>query len=185
VGCDVYGADVELEAACIRLEALGEETASEAAASCDRLPAPRNVSCRAAWVYSKSDRPEADRAELLDTCDGSPDCQFGVLDARPAGTYSLEVEECVSRVGRFASDCAGHAAQRLLLRNPSDAELRTAALLPHGDRLAGMVPSYLACSGRSTCPDLGPWTQVCVETMRHQGQLPCSNVLPARPPPSP
>ena len=178
----MYGADVELEAACIRLEALGEETASEAAASCDRLPAPWNVSCRAAWVYPRSDRPGADRAGLLDMCAGSPDCQFGVLDAHPAGTYALEVGECVSRVGPFAADCAGHSAQRLLRRNPSDAELRAAALLAHGDRLAGMVPGYLACSGRSTCPDLGPWTHVCAETMKRQGPLPCANVSPARPP---
>lgn len=176
---------MELYAACTRLEALGEEHADAAKVICDRLPAPRNVQCRAAWVYSRSDHPEADRAELLDTCAGSPDCLFGVLDARPAGTYAAEVEECVASAGRFAADCAGHAAQRLLLRDPSDDELRAAALLPHGDRLAGMVPGYLACSGRTTCPDLGPHTDVCVETMKRHGSMPCANATPPRPPGGP
>lgn len=181
----MYATDVELYAACTRLEALGEVHATAATEICDRLPAPRNVSCRAAWVYSRSDHPDADRAELLDACAGSADCQFNVLDARPAGTYAAEVEECLARAGRFAADCTGHAAQRLLARSPSDDDLHAAALLPHGDRLAGMVPGYLACSGRSTCPDLGPWTQVCVNTMKRHGAMPCANVTPARPPARP
>jgi hypothetical protein len=185
VGCDVYVGDIDLAAACVRLEALQQETPRGAERTCDRLPPPRNVQCRTEWVASMSDHPYLDRDELLSMCAGAPDCRFGVLDARPAGTYAAEAQECVALTGQFAPDCVGHAAQRLLRRTPDDQTLRAAAALPHGERLAGMVPGYLACTGRTVCPDLGRWTHVCTSTLASQPALACANTPPTAPPPGP
>ncbi len=183
VGCDVYAKDLDLLAACVRLEALNEDQAPKAQAACDELPPPRNIQCRSEWVATRSDHQAADRAALLEMCGGAPDCQFGVLDALPAGTYPAEVNDCTSLAGPFEADCIGHAAQRFLKTNPTDALLAEAVLLPHGERLAGMVPGYLACSGRTTCPDLGPVTAFCVNTMARQPTLGCANTSPEGPAP--
>lgn len=173
-GCEAYVGDPDLEAACVSGAALGVPELDRARTMCDSLPPPRNVGCRSKWVFARVSHQENSRERLLVMCGGAPDCVFAVFDAYPRGDYAEQVAECRD-TGRFEADCVGHAAQRLLATSPTDEQLRAAAALPFGERLAGMLPGYLACTGRTVCPDLGPVTSVCEATRRRQPDLACAH----------
>ena len=159
--CTMYSRNEELLAACVTRNVVEVKDQSTADAMCASLTKVGADACRTRWVSEASKNLSFQGGDLLQMCAGVSDCAFIVLESRVAATYEEQVQRCTYWAGEFAADCVGHAAQRLLNSAPSDDVLRAAALGAHGERIAGMIPGYLKCSGRTACPDLGPLTSVC------------------------
>lgn len=163
--CDAYAAEPDVLAVCVSRRAPDHHDRAKAAAWCDQLPSPARVSCRAGWVQVAATQPQAypaSRDELLAFCDGATDCAFYVLDQRVEGDARAQIEACAAHTGRMAGDCAGHAVERFLRTRPTDDDLRAVLAGPLPDVLARKIPTYLACTGRTACPDLGAATARCV-----------------------
>lgn len=165
--CAPYAANESLRAACVTRVVLDVTDQAAATALCDTLPPDANAACRTRWVSEASKNAALEGGDLLQACNGVPDCAFVVLESRIAPTYEEQVLRCDYWAGKYAADCVGHAAQRLLNTHPDDDTLRAAAMGIHGERIAGMIPGYLRCSGRQTCPDLGPMTATCEASNAH------------------
>lgn len=162
--CDAYSSEPDVYAVCVSRSVTQQADIQQAAQLCDSLPAPANVSCRAGWVQVAATQPQAylaSRNELLEFCAGSTDCAFYVLDQRVEGTALEQVQACADLTGRMAGDCAGHAVERFLRTRPDDDALRAVLAGPLSDVLARKIPAYLACSGRTICPELGTASARC------------------------
>lgn len=162
--CDGYSSEPDVYAVCVSRTVTQQRDLHAAAQACDSLPAPASVSCRAGWVQVAATQPQAypaSRNELLEFCAGSTDCAFYVLDQRVDGTALEQIQACSDRTGRMAGDCAGHAVERFLRTRPDDDALRAVLAGPLSDVLARKIPTYLACSGRTVCPDLGAASARC------------------------
>jgi len=165
--CALYSQNDELLAACVTRNVVEVKDLATADAMCASLTQLGADACRTRWVSEASKNMSFQGGDLLQMCAGVADCSFIVLESRVAATYEEQVQRCTYWAGEFAADCVGHAAQRLLNSAPTDDVLRSAALGPHGERIAGMIPGYLKCSGRTACPDLGPQTAVCEASLAH------------------
>ena len=165
--CALYSQNDELLAACVTRNVVEVKDLATADAMCASLSKVGADACRTRWVSEASKNLAFQGGDLLQMCAGVADCSFIVLESRVAATYEEQVQRCTYWAGEFAADCVGHAAQRLLNSAPTDDVLRAAALGPHGERIAGMIPGYLKCSGRTACPDLGPQTAVCEASLAH------------------
>jgi hypothetical protein len=162
--CDAYLSEPDVYAVCVSRTVTQQRDIHQAALVCDALPAPGNLSCRAGWVQVAATQPQAypaTRSELLEFCAGSTDCAFYVLDQRVEGTALEQIQACADRTGRMAGDCAGHAVERFLRTRPDDDTLRAVLAGPLSDVLARKIPTYLVCSGRTVCPDLGAASARC------------------------
>jgi hypothetical protein len=166
--CVAYSSDADLLAACVIRSVLPIENPALALPVCDTLPGPRRAECRGRWVNAQSGFQSLSREVLLDACEGQPDCAFDALDARPQGTYADQVAACEALAGRYVDDCAGHAAQRLLEAHPTDEAILAAMHVPHADRLRMLIPTYMAVSGRTQCPDIGPTTAMCNDELQQE-----------------
>lgn len=167
--CAAYTDNPALMASCVTQAAGALQSVDAVITLCDTLPAPDNTTCRVRWVNDASPNPVYEGGDLLRACNHDDDCAFVVLLSRPADTYEENIARCDAWAGRYASDCAGHAALRLMASAPSPMQLRAAADVAHADVLAGIAARYARCGGLAHCPDLGPATMICETTL---AQLP-------------
>ncbi len=173
--CQPYTAVPEVFATCISRRVRSEKTTADAAKWCDQLAPADDLVCRAAWVAgaaTQAVRFEGTREDLLNFCDGAPDCGFYVLDQRPEGNFLDQAAGCVKWTGKMATDCIGHAGERFFRTQPDDATLKVAAESPYGAVIYEPTLKYLACQNRTVCPDLGPLTEKCNAKLPTARQLP-------------
>lgn len=171
--CDRYAPSPDVFAVCISRRVRSEPTTAAAARWCDQLTGDAATVCRSSWMAAaatQETRFQGTREELLTFCAGAPDCAFFVLDQRPEGTFPEQAEACAKWTGKMAPDCIGHASQRFFDAKPDDAALKSVAESSYGERAIPSIAHYLACAHRTTCPDLGAWTEAC------QAALPTATV---------
>ena len=110
--------------------------------------------CVRSWVSPRLSREgTASTGTLLAVCDTHADCALEVLDARAPGDLPSELDACARSAGSLGSDCAGHAAERWWLQDPTPEEIgRIAAMeLPFPERIAFFVAASVVCYGKGAC----------------------------------
>ena len=163
--CAPYAANAELLSSCVNREIVNVLDIREVSAICSTLPTEAEKECRRQWVWSASMSPHWEGVDLLKVCASDDECEFMVLESRVPDSYPEAVARCDYWVKTFAEDCVRHAINRLFSTYPDDAKLKEAAAQPHGEILAGLIPSYLICQKRTACPDLGAMTSVCTDSL--------------------
>jgi hypothetical protein len=164
--CAPYAANEELMSSCINREIVNVSDIRAVSDICSTLPTEANKECRRQWVWTASMSPEREGVDLLKVCQNDDECEFIVLESRVPDSYPEAVARCDYWVKTFAEDCVRHAVNRLLNSYPDDATLKEAAAQPHGEIIAGLIPSYLICFQRTECPDLGAMTSLCNTNLR-------------------
>ena len=159
--CAPYAKNAELLSACVNREIVNVLDIRAVSAICSTLPSDDQKECRRQWVWTAAMSPEWQGVDLLRVCAGDDECAFMVLDSRVPDSYPEAISRCDYWAKTYAEDCTRHAISRLFETRPDDAALKEAAEQPHGEIIAGLMPSYLICLKRTECPDLGKMTSVC------------------------